>query len=100
MSSKVEVSRELAEYAAALLEQHCQGNVSNELRTLLAAPAVERLTAAEQRNAAILGKQTKCKECGSDALFALCLLAEDGRIPLLGKQTKCKECGSDWSSDV
>lgn len=27
------------------------------------------LTAAEQRNAAILGKQTKCKECGSDALF-------------------------------
>jgi hypothetical protein len=29
----------------------------------------QRLTAAEQRNAAILGKQTKCKECGSDALF-------------------------------
>lgn len=28
-----------------------------------------RAEAAEQRNAAILGKQTKCKECGSDALF-------------------------------
>ena len=31
--------------------------------------AVERLTVAEKRNEAIVGKQTKCKECGSDALF-------------------------------
>lgn len=30
---------------------------------------VQRLTAAEQRNATIFGKVDKCKECGSDALF-------------------------------
>jgi len=48
MSSKIEVPRELAEYAAALLEQHCQGNVSNELRTLLAAPVVERQPVARE----------------------------------------------------
>lgn len=29
----------------------------------------QRLTAAEQRNAAIVGKITKCKECGSSDLF-------------------------------
>ena len=29
----------------------------------------QRLTAAEQRNAAIVGKIDKCKECGSDDLF-------------------------------
>jgi formate-dependent nitrite reductase cytochrome c552 subunit len=29
----------------------------------------ERLTAAELRNATIVGKADKCKECGSDALF-------------------------------
>lgn len=42
MSSKIEISRELAEYAAALLDQNCPGNVANELRALLAAPVVER----------------------------------------------------------
>lgn len=31
--------------------------------------AVERLAAADKRNAAIVGKMTKCKECGGDSLF-------------------------------
>lgn len=38
----VTMARELAEYAAALLEQNCPGNVANEIRAAIAAPVVER----------------------------------------------------------
>lgn len=66
-----EIIRDLKDWRECSQSLAAFASILDRAESVIPAPGPLRkaLTAAEQRNAAIVGKITKCKECGSSDLF-------------------------------